>query len=118
LVQVRKLRAQLKDLSARAAQGALAAALKSLDEKAAALESASGADASKQQDLTKVNAAFGSLLDTLQDADAPPTTQATAAADEYQRTFVTLSQRWREIKTKDAPALNEQLRQANLPPLT
>ena len=48
----------------------------------------------------------------------PPTTQATAAADEYQRTFVTLSQRWREIKTKDAPALNEQLKQANLPPLT
>ncbi|PYS92034.1 MAG: glycoside hydrolase [Acidobacteria bacterium] len=121
LEQVRKLRAQLKDLSARVTQGALPATLKALDQKAAALESVAGgggANATNQQDLTKVNASFGSLLEVLQDADAPPTMQAAAAADEFQRTLAGLLQRWRDIKTKDVPALNEQLRAANLPPLT
>src|SRR5205085_2576351 len=118
---VRKLRAQLKDLSTRSPQGALAAGLKALDQKAAALETTGGAGrgaaANSQQDLTRLNAAFGTLLDALQEADATPTTQAVAASDEYQRALVTLLQRWRDLKTKDVPALNEQLRAANLPPL-
>jgi photosystem II stability/assembly factor-like uncharacterized protein len=122
LAGVGKLRAQLKDLSARNPQGTLLAALQALDKKAAALESAGrgqgNAATNNQQDLTRLNAAFGTLLDTLQEGDFAPTTQAVAAADEYQRALAGLLQRWREIKTKDVPALNEQLRAANLPPLT
>ncbi|HYX42038.1 MAG TPA: hypothetical protein VE821_10095, partial [Pyrinomonadaceae bacterium] len=77
-----------------------------------------GATANNQPNLTRLNAAFGTLLDALQEADATPTTQAVAAADEYQRALAGLLQRWRDLKTKDVPALNEQLRAANLPPLT
>lgn len=114
LAQVRKLRAQIKALGDRAGQGALAA----LDQKTAAIEgsgSPRGAGGIVEISLTKLSGDLNSLLGLLQGADTQPTTQATAASDELQKSLAALLERWSEIKNKDVKTLNEQLRQANLP---
>ena len=67
--------------------------------------------------LTGLNAALGSMLELLQAADATPTTQAVAASGELRQTMTNLLTRWSELKSKDLSAINEQLRQASLPPL-
>jgi hypothetical protein len=125
LDQIRKLRAQVKDLRGRAAQGALSDALLSLDQKLATLETetetrapAGGAANAGEMNLNRVNGAMASLLDLLQSADAAPTTQAVAASAEFQRILSGLLARWNEIKSKDVRALNDQLRQAGLPLLS
>jgi len=120
LEEVRKLRAQLKDLRARESQSAASEALAALDKKAAALEGANESDASNagnasETNLTKLNAALLSLLDTLQDADAAPTTQAVQASSELQQKFSMLQARWNEFKNRDVKQLNEQRSAAKLP---
>jgi hypothetical protein len=57
------------------------------------------------------------LLRLLQGADVTPTTQAAAAVGATASALDGLLVRWSEIKAKDVPALNEQLRQAGLPVL-
>jgi photosystem II stability/assembly factor-like uncharacterized protein len=121
---IRKLRAQVKELRARAGQGAVADALLSLDQKMAALETdsdarpAGGAGNTGETNLTRVNASLGSLLDLLQSADAAPTTQAVTASAELQRKLSELLSRWNEIKGREVKTINEQLRQAGLPALS
>jgi photosystem II stability/assembly factor-like uncharacterized protein len=121
---IRKLRAQIKELRGRAAQGALADALLSLDQKLAALETETdargpaGAGSAGEVNLNRVNSSLASLLDLLQSADAAPTTQAVAASAELQRKLSDLLARWNEIKNKEVKTLNEQLRQAGLPLLS
>jgi photosystem II stability/assembly factor-like uncharacterized protein len=121
---IRKLRAQVKELRARAGQGAVADALLSLDQKMAALETdsdarpAGGAGNTGETNLTRVNASLGSLLDLLQSADAAPTTQAVTASAELQRKLSELLSRWKEIKGREVKTINEQLRQAGLPALS
>jgi hypothetical protein len=57
------------------------------------------------------------LLGALQEADVAPTTQASAAADELAKQLTPLMQSWQQIKSKELPALNQQLKNANLPEL-
>ena len=57
------------------------------------------------------------LLTILQDVDDAPTTQATAAVAELEKAFPPVMAKWKTIQTQDLPALNSQLRQANLPEL-
>src|SRR5438270_1749518 len=90
LEQIGKLRAQIKDLRARAGIApAAAAALAALDKKAAALEGEGGqrppAAAPAPPGLSQVHASLATLLDVLQQADAAPTTQAVAAAADLQQ---------------------------------
>jgi hypothetical protein len=54
----------------------------------------------------------------LQGADATPTTQAAAACEETQKVLRDLQVRWSEVTEKEVKALNERLRQADLPLLT
>jgi photosystem II stability/assembly factor-like uncharacterized protein len=123
LDQIHKLREQIKDRRGRASQGAVSQTLASLDQKLAALETenenalrgAGVRGGAVNTNLTEVNASLASLLDLLQSADAAPTTQAVAASAELQRKLAELLSRWDEIKSKDVPALNEQLRGAGLP---
>jgi photosystem II stability/assembly factor-like uncharacterized protein len=123
LEQARALRAQIKDLRARVTEGPLADALAALDQKAAALTGEAAATAQSTQgnaadvDLARLNTAHESLLNLLQEADAAPTTQAVVAVDEQGRRLAAALARWQEVRTKDVPAVNTQLRQAKLPPL-
>ena len=122
LEQTKKLRAQIKDLRARAGLApALADALAALDLKIASIEGtgetqSSGATA--KPGLTQVHASLASLLDVLQQADAAPTTQAIAASNEFEQALRGLLSAWEELRRKDVESLNAQLRAAGLSPLT
>jgi hypothetical protein len=124
LGQVRKLRSQVKDRRDRVKDGALADALADLDKKAAALagtERGRGerfADGPREPSLARLAEEMQRLLDVLQRADAAPTTQAVAACEETQKSLRGLLARWGEITGQELKALNERLRQADLPPLT
>ena len=55
------------------------------------------------------------LFNVFQEADTAPTTQATSAVGELEQQVPPVMQQWEAIKTKDIPALNQQLKGANLP---
>lgn len=123
LEQVRSLRAQVKDLRARA-QGATADALKSFDDKLIAISGEGRAGAApgdvsdtRPMDLTRVANTLESLLELFQGVDARPTTQGAAASAEWQQSVTETLRRWDDLKTKDLKSLNDQLRQASLPVL-
>jgi hypothetical protein len=60
---------------------------------------------------------FAAILQLVEGADAAPTTQAIAAAEQAEHTLSELLATWSRLKSQDLTALNQQLRQANLPPL-
>jgi hypothetical protein len=119
--QVRKLRAHLKSLRERAGQGAMADAIQAFDQKAAAIEGSGGGPrgggGGGEMNLARMNGTLLALLALLQEADAPPTTQAVAAVKQTEQPLAAILLRWNEFKSKDVKAFNEQLRQANLPPI-
>jgi hypothetical protein len=124
LEQLGKLRAQVKDLRARAGLApAISDALAALDRRAAALEGDGGqrgpaaATGSGPPGLSQIHASLATLLDVLQQADATPTTQAVAASQDLQQKLRALMSGWTDLKSRDVQALNAQLRAANLPPL-
>jgi photosystem II stability/assembly factor-like uncharacterized protein len=125
LTQLRALRAQLRQLQERAGQGAVAEAIAALDQKAEALAGGPGgrggggpfAPGGGSDTLASVSGSLRSLMGLLQGADVAPTTQALAAVAERRRALATLMARWNEIKARDIPALNVQLRKSNLPEL-
>ena len=121
--EVRRLRAQLRDLKGRAGQGTLADAIGEVDRKAAGLEGAAerfgppGAGGAERS-LSRLNGELGTLLGVIEGADVAPTTQAVSGAQSLEQALAELMKRWNDIKSRDVPALNGQLRQANLPALT
>jgi photosystem II stability/assembly factor-like uncharacterized protein len=126
LGDIRKLREQVRALGERAGKGTLAEALAALEKKAAALEGAAGGPGMRgrrgpaapgEPSLTRLGGELGAVLALVDGADATPTTQAEAASDELQRHLQALLSRWRDLREQDVKALNEQLRQANLPAL-
>jgi hypothetical protein len=54
----------------------------------------------------------------LQDADVTPTTQLASAIAARRNEVAQLFARWSELKGTGLAALNAQLKQANLPPVT
>ena len=126
--EIKKLRAQIKDLMDRAGNGTLADALSALDKKAAAIEGEGRGDSSspgtpggtvdvREPDLTKLNSGFADILEQLQIATVAPTMPMVAAADGLQKVLSGLMASWSELKTRDVGSINTQLRQANLPVL-
>ena len=126
--EIKKLRAQVKDLQERPGKGAVADALSALDKKAAAIEGEGRGDSSspgtpggtvdvREPDLTKLNSGFADLLEQLQIADVAPTMPMVAAADGLQKVLTGLLIKWNDLKSKDVSTLNGQLRHANQPVL-
>jgi hypothetical protein len=119
IAQVRAVRKQLEDRKAKAAE--LVAALDALDAKLTGLEGAPGGvkrgrDPQLQgASLSRSGTELGRLLAILQGADAPPTTQATAAVAEVKKELDGLLSRWTEIREKDLTELNLKLKAADLP---
>ena len=135
LQQVRGLRSQLKSLAAKisttgetAGQGAQAG-INSLQEAVAAIEakasSIAGDGASSARYLTtpegrslsRLNAGFGSIISALDSADAAPTTQEVAMVSELEKALDEQLSAWGQLKSKDVPELNDQLKKAGLPPI-
>ncbi|MGH9566310.1 MAG: glycoside hydrolase, partial [Candidatus Angelobacter sp.] len=68
--------------------------------------------------LSVLRAKYMALFGVLQEADAAPTSQATAGLAEIDKQLPPLMQQWRQIRDKELPALNQQLKSANLPEIT
>jgi hypothetical protein len=123
--QIKKLRAQIKDLISRVGRGPLAEALNTLDKKAAAIGGEARADTGgpggpidvRDPNLTRLNGGFSSLLENLQSADLAPTEATVTAATELQKVLTKLLADWETLKTTDVAAINQQLRAANQPVL-
>jgi photosystem II stability/assembly factor-like uncharacterized protein len=121
LNQLRKLRLQLKDLTARAGQGAVGDASAALDKKVAALEGAGsgrgpGAPGPgvEEPSLNRISGELLALMDLVEGADVKPTTQAATASEELERRLAELLTRWGQVKGRDLDLLNQQLSQARL----
>jgi hypothetical protein len=72
----------------------------------------------EQENLVRLNGELSGLYEVIEGADAMPTTQAVAAVAELQKVLDGLLARWQDPQSHDVSALNEQLKEANLPPLT
>nr|MDP9263663.1 hypothetical protein [Acidobacteriota bacterium] len=75
------------------------------------------ADKPKEPTLSGVNGDVSTLYELAGMADAPPTAALTTAAGKAEGDLAPLMKRWEAIKTSDIPALNQRLRDANLPEL-
>ncbi len=116
LQQARSLRAQLQDRKTNA-KGDVAAAIASLDDKAAALAGSGGGffgGGDGAESLSRLNGNLSQLLDMLQDADVAPTSVVAAAVAERLKALEPLLARWNDITARDVPALNQRLRAAGL----
>lgn len=115
--QAGDLRKQLKELQAKASGNTLTA-VKALDQKVQAL--AGGAArrpgaGTEQPTLGGLRTRYLALFGVLQEADVMPSTQVSEAAADLQKQLPPVMKRWNELKSQDIPALNKQLKSANLP---
>ena len=118
LQQVRSMRAQLKALSGHAA---IAKAAAELEAKAAAIEGDEGGygtlylSTPEGRSLARLNSGLSALVSALDTADAAPTTQQVAMFGELDKALEEQLSAWGQLRSKDIPALNEQLKKAGLP---
>lgn len=123
LARLRKFRARLKELQARAGSGELADQLAQLDRKAAALAGSEPRFGEPpglglpEPGLGRLSGELSRLLTVLQSADAAPTIQAMAACREKEKELHDLLQRWQQLQ-KEIAALNQRLQEQGLGSLT
>jgi hypothetical protein len=127
LQQVRSLRSQLKSLTGQDANKAKPAAITKtagqLEAKAASIEGEEGGygnlylSTPEGRSLARLNSGFNTLVSGLDTADAAPTTQQTATFVELEKALEDQLSTWGQLKSKDIPELNEQLKKAGLPPI-
>ncbi|MGH9569262.1 MAG: glycoside hydrolase, partial [Candidatus Angelobacter sp.] len=65
--------------------------------------------------LALLRAKYMALFGVLQEADAAPTSQTATGLAEIDKQLPPLMQQWKQIRDKGLPALNQQLKSANLP---
>ena len=118
LQQVRSLRSQLKSL---AGQAAIAKPAAELEAKAASLEGEHGShdalylSTPEGRSLSRLNRGFAAVISALDSADAAPTTQEVAMFAELQKALDEQLSAWNQLKSKDIPELDDQLKKAGLP---
>jgi photosystem II stability/assembly factor-like uncharacterized protein len=115
--QAVELRKQLADLKGQS-QGELLAAVNRLDEKLRGLAGADrgfpgASEAAPSLGGTRMRLLM--LMNLFQEADVAPTSQASVAASELVKEVPGIMESWAGVKTQDIPALNGQLRAANVP---
>ena len=119
LRQGRAARDELQKLKGQAT-GELGDSVQALEKKISTLLGAPGGffgAVLKGVTLGKVSGEVGTLYGDLDGADAAPTAAQLAAITQTARDFGQVMKSWKAIKKTDIPALNQQLRQANLPEL-
>ena len=119
LKQVQKLRKALKEVPSSATN--LQPQIAELDKKAEDLEGTPGGYGAQYlstpagRGLGRLNSALATLLAIVDSADAAPTTQATKTSAEVQQALDEQLTKWEELRKKELPALNQQLKQVNVP---
>jgi hypothetical protein len=103
---------QIKKLSSQA-NGPLVESLKSLGQKVTAI--LGDPDSAQEPNLRATSTDVGTLYADAQKADAAPNAALVAASAETAGNLANLMKRWEELKTKDLPDMNRQLREALLP---
>jgi photosystem II stability/assembly factor-like uncharacterized protein len=120
LTEVQKVRKALKQISSTAN---LQSQVGELDKKLAEVEGTAGGYGAQYlstpagRGLARLNSGLSTLLAIVDSADAAPTTQAVATLTEVQRALDEQLAQWADLRNKDLPALNQQLKQAGVPPI-
>ncbi len=115
--QLAAVRKQLADLQ-KQAKGDVLVAVNTLDQK---LQTLAGAQArrpgpgNEPPSLGGMRTRLLTLFGVLQEVDDTPTAQATSAVAELEQALPPVMQQWQTVKSQDVPALNAQLKSANLP---
>ena len=78
-------------------------------------EAVSSAPPSPKPTLSRANGEASALYGEVGRADATPTAAQMNAGAETGKTFAAVSKDWKQLVSVDLPALNRQLRDANLP---
>ena len=117
VMQAGSIRDPLQKLSQQATGTARDSVLAFQIKLAAVLGASSGATAppADEVNLTRVNGQIAVLYGQVWQADAEPTTTQAEAVAATERNALDLLKRWDALKTTDLPALNRELREANLP---
>jgi hypothetical protein len=76
-----------------------------------------GAAADTAPTFTQVSGELSAVYGLIDSADAAPTAAQSAQLAQLDATYTKLMAQWTQIKTKDVPALNEQLKKVGLPTL-
>ncbi len=119
LQQLRSLRAQLKGLAG--APDAIKKSAAELQAKAAPIQGEEGGYGARYlstpegRSLARLNSGLDAVVSALDSADAAPTTQQVAMFGELNKALEEQLSAWTQLKSKDIPALNEQLKKAGLP---
>jgi hypothetical protein len=98
-------------------------AVADLEAKAAPIEGEEGGYGTRYlstpagRSLSMLNSGLGTVLNALDTADAAPTTQQTAMFVELEKALEDQFSTWGQLKSKDIPELNQQLKKAGLPPI-
>jgi len=97
--------------------GALSESIKALDQKVGTIlrGPTPATPEASEPTLTRANAAVDALYTGVGQADAAPTMAQINAAAETERDLSGLMKQWEEIKNSDLPAMNRQVKSANLP---
>ncbi len=110
VLEARSVRGQLDKLS-KSASGGTAELLKSVQQKVAiVLEGPEQPSSTNAMSLSALNSAINTLYEQVGMADAAPTAIQIAESDRAQKQTPDAVQRWNEIKGRDLPALNQQLK--------
>jgi hypothetical protein len=108
--QARSVHEQLQDLTARA-NAELLDSIRRFDSKVTALlEGAANSPALNDDNSDAID-----LYKNIEKADAAPTAAQTDAATNIEKHFAGELKQWQQLKSKDLPALNQQLTSAGLP---
>jgi hypothetical protein len=119
LQQVRSVRSQLKALAAE--PDAIKKTAAELDAKAAPIEGEEGdyraryLSTPEGRSLARLNGGLNALVSALDTADAAPTTQQVAMFAELDKALEEQLSAWAQLKSRNIPDLNDQLKKAGLP---
>jgi photosystem II stability/assembly factor-like uncharacterized protein len=117
VLQAGSIREPLQKLSQQAT-GTARDSVQAFQTKLTAVLGASGgvpAPPADEANLTRVNGQIAILYGQVWQADAEPTSTQTEAVAATEHNALDLMKRWAALKTSDLPALNRELREANLP---
>jgi len=123
LQQVRGLRQQIKNLTAKIREGQLKKTVAAVESETAELEGNEGGygttflSTPEGRSLARLNVGLNTLLSAVDSADAAPTTQAVSMFSDLNNALDHQLERWDVIKSKDVPELNLKLKRSGLPQL-
>ena len=121
--RVRTIRGRLTELRPRVPDGDLKTHVDALSEKLQQFAGGGGpggfggggGGAGARLTVASASGRIRALFNAIEEVDLPPNPQTVAATSDVMKDARTLQENWETLKTKDIPALNQELRAAGLP---